>query len=129
MSVVIRKVNIPLKLRNDLQQYLPQILDFKPFKTWQSNITANFNDEVEIKQIEIQDIDFFGSRIGFLKFKVDACWNDGTKLPGIVFSRGNSVAVFLVLNTGESDPWIVMVKQPRVPIGEMEFMELPGVII
>ncbi|KAJ3275032.1 hypothetical protein HDV01_001538 [Terramyces sp. JEL0728] len=81
--------------------------------------------QIKINQIVIQDMDFFGPRIGFIKFKVDMAWLDGTPLPGIVFCRGDAVAILVILKSPDMEK-VVMVQQPRVPIGSMGFLELPA---
>jgi ADP-sugar diphosphatase len=125
-NILLKNKNIPIKTKyKELGLHITNILEFPPFKAWQVQMEKSPNN-INISEILIQDIDFFGPRIGFLKFKVEARYEDGTLLPGIVFSRGPSVAVFLVLNTGEVDPWVVLVKQPRLAIGSFGFLELPA---
>jgi ADP-sugar diphosphatase len=127
MSIMINNRIIPIVLKyKELEQHLDKILKFPPFVNWQSKINNENTSQIMINKITIQDLDFFGSRIGFLKFNVDATWLDGTSLPGIVYARGPSVAIFLVLDTGEDDPLVVLVRQPRIPIGSMGFLELPA---
>lgn len=107
-----------------LQQYLPQILQFKPFLQWQKEIS---NTDLQINSIEIQDLDYFHTRIGFLKFRADCRFEDGTSLPGIVFSRGESVAIFLIIKT-PTTKYVVLVEQMRVPVGKT-LLELPAGMI
>jgi 8-oxo-dGTP pyrophosphatase MutT (NUDIX family) len=128
MSVVIKNKKIPIKFKYaELEVLMPKILEFRPFLNWQQRL--NEADHIQnIQEILIQDVDFFGQRIGFLKFKVDMRWEDGSNLPGIVFSRGDSVAVFLVIEA-EDEEWVVLVQQPRVPVGSMAFLELPAGMI
>ncbi len=75
-------------------------------------------------------MDYFGPRIGFLKFKLDARWvSDGSSLPGIVFMRGNAVAVLVLLRPEEGldeEPLIVMVRQPRIPAATLDSWEMPA---
>ncbi|RYP11865.1 hypothetical protein DL767_011268 [Monosporascus sp. MG133] len=50
------------------------------------------------------------------------------ELPGVVFLRGGSVAVLMIL-TPKDDPeekWVVMTMQPRVPAGNLSFWEIPA---
>ena len=67
------------------------VLEFAPFKEWadamsnEKSQSAERNN-LEIKKIEIQNVDYFGSKIGFVKFKVDARLVDnGKNVPGIIF--------------------------------------------
>jgi ADP-sugar diphosphatase len=67
------------------------VLAFAPFKEWidtmsNENLQSANKKELEIKKIEIQNVDYFGSKIGFIKFKVDArLIENGKNVPGIVF--------------------------------------------
>ncbi|KAI8894109.1 hypothetical protein BC833DRAFT_556289 [Globomyces pollinis-pini] len=137
MSIQLGRFKVPIVFKyNELSQYLSAIEQFTPFLKWQSkfsnDLIQNNQDHLEIHSIEIQDLDFFGkSRIGFLKFKVDLNWLNGPKIPGIVFCRGDSVAILLVLKATDNDelnldPLVLLVKQPRIPIGSMSCLELPA---
>jgi ADP-sugar diphosphatase len=127
MAIRIRNVNVPMQTKyNQLEQYLPLVLEFKPFIEWQQQMSLQMLQNQTLRKIVIQDVDMFGKRIGFLKFKAEMEWEDGTPIPGIVFCRGDSVGIFLVLNTGHEDPYVVLVQQPRIPIATMDFLELPA---
>ncbi|KAH0577761.1 ADP-sugar diphosphatase [Spironucleus salmonicida] len=94
-----------------------QLLDnFVPFQNYINNIDAN----IIISEIIFQSIDLFGPRIGFLKFKVIAQANNKA-LPGIVFMRGGSVAVLIIVNKTH----ILLTRQARVPIGQF-VLETPA---
>ncbi|KAH7668256.1 ADP-sugar diphosphatase protein [Dioscorea alata] len=67
----------------------------------------------------------FGRGAGFLKFKADVLDKEtGTKIPGIVFARGQSVAVLVILESGGKD-YVVLTEQVRVPVGRFT-LELPA---
>lgn len=106
---------------------------FTPFQKW----IKKWEDQEQLLEetakfhgIEIEDLNLFRpNRIGFLKFRLDARWKeDGAKMPGIVFMRGDAVAVLLVLHSeaGADEPFVVMVQQPRIPVASMAFLELPA---
>ena len=69
----------------------------------------------------------FGPRVGFIKFNADAEVN-GKWCPGIVFMRGASVAILVILRCG-GEEWVVLTKQPRMPIGMSSFPEIPAGMI
>jgi len=54
--------------------------------------------------------------------------DDKASLPGVVFLRGGSVAVLMILRPLDSfdERHVVMTQQPRVPAGSLEFMEIPA---
>lgn len=98
------------------------ISSFKPFQAW----LAKFPAEWTLHSLELQSVDFFGPRIGFIKFKADITNNDtGKKLPGIVFMRGGAVAVLVVLEC-EGEQHALVCRQPRVPIATNWFCEIPA---
>ncbi len=50
---------------------------------------------------------------------------DGVRVPGIVFLRGGAVAI-LVLLACEDKTFILLCRQPRVPVGSVSFPEIPA---
>ena len=108
----------------DLQdhiRHLDKIREWKPFKAWLKNLKTS---GIKINYVNIQSIDMFGQNIGFMKCKCDAKNKDNKPLPGIVFMRGNSVAI-LILIQSENKVYTVLVKQDRVPVGQSIY-EIPA---
>ncbi|KAL5727843.1 ADP-sugar diphosphatase [Ranunculus cassubicifolius] len=104
-------------------------IDSSLFKQWlkslQSETGILARGDMSLKQVLIQGVDMFGSRIGFLKFKADILDKEtGKKVPGIVFSRGPAVAVLILLHSGE-ETYVVLTEQVRVPVGKL-ILELPA---
>lgn len=55
---------------------------------------------MEVKSIEVQSIDLFGPRIGFMKIKTDIVIKEtGNRVPGIIFLRGDAVAVLPIIKS------------------------------
>ncbi|CAI2185495.1 18997_t:CDS:2 [Funneliformis geosporum] len=111
------------------------VLEFNPFKDWVSSISKETHSgekkEIEIRKVEIQNVDYFGPKIGFVKFKVDArLIETGKNIPGIVFMRGGSVAVLLILRSKDQDDIItehvVLTQQPRIAVPSFTFLEIPA---
>ena len=72
------------------------VLEFHPFKDWVSAISKETysieKKEIEIRKVEIQNVDYFGPKLGFVKFKVDAkLIENGKNVPGIVFMVVNQL--------------------------------------
>lgn len=90
------------------------------------NWLENIDESINIKSLEIQSVDKFGSsRVGFVKVKSEAERN-GTRIPGIVVLRGSSVAMLLVLTDEETnEKYSILTCQPRVPVGKL-ILELPA---
>jgi ADP-sugar diphosphatase len=128
MISIGRFAKIPIKFKySQLEEHLENILTFSPFLDWRDKFAKSLTEEIVIKQIIIQDVDFFGPRIGFIKYLVDVSWKDGKKLPGIVFCRGSSVACLVLVSTlSDKTKWCVLVDQPRIPMGTMSSLELPA---
>lgn len=98
---------------------VPTALASAPFNNWAKGLDPRFN----ISGILIQGLDMFGSRVGFVKFNVSATFQ-GKPVPGIVFARGGSVCV-LVLLYCEGEIWTLCVRQPRIAIGR-HYLEPPA---
>lgn len=116
------------------------LYNFAPFKNWITGLETSVASEnattakpFELRSIEIQSIDLFGSRkIGFLKLKADLIHPNGKPLPGVTVLRGGSVAMLVILQESDSlskRQHIVLVDQPRVPAGATSFLEVPAGMI
>ncbi|KAJ3038917.1 hypothetical protein HDV00_012839 [Rhizophlyctis rosea] len=138
---------------------LKEILEFRPFADWLTAMneemrTSPARNHVTIKGVTVTDADRFGPKLGFLKFHADIQWIDDEdaqqsgKIPGIVFARGGSVAILVILTPSEASTKsegggptpptdqkhtpedlldrVVLTLQPRIPIGALAFPELPA---
>jgi ADP-sugar diphosphatase len=100
-----------------------KVLEMKAFKDW----IAGLDKEFKVKSILVQSVDFFGPRVGFLKFKADVSDKDGTTVPSIVFMRGAAVAVLFVLRCDEDGEfYTILTVQPRFPTGKYSFPDIPA---
>ncbi|KAJ2486087.1 hypothetical protein IWW37_005736 [Coemansia sp. RSA 2050] len=111
-----------------------RIQAFPPLRAWLQKLDQG----IEVSKLTIQSVDAFrGGRIGFVKLSSDARCS-GARIPGIVFLRGPSAAVLLMLRLGGSDGdkrrvpsyldsgYAVMVEQARAAVGEAALLELPA---
>jgi len=102
---------------------LEELLKFKPF----ADLVTKLNEDPlwDLRTMEIQSIDMFGPRIGFLKIKVVGHYNNSkTPVPGICFLRGDAVAILPILHCN-GGRYVVCVEQPRMPDGRLK-LELPA---
>lgn len=87
-TVTIANKTIPLTSSNLAIQF-DKVLNFQPFKDWIATLDHELRtheNEVTVKSIELQSVDMFGSKIGFVKFKADIEFVDGgKKVPGVIF--------------------------------------------
>jgi ADP-sugar diphosphatase len=96
------------------------------FNDWCNTIDAEF----VVKQITVQSVDMFGPRMGFVKFKGDITDEQGRVIPSIVFMRGASVGMLIVITCEEDKrQYTVLTVQPRVPTGKYALEELPAGMI
>jgi len=113
-SVLIHGRSVPVSALIP-EHEVPRVLSTPPFSTWVSNLGPRFH----VRGIELESLNTFGSRVGFVKFKA-ACSVDGKDAPGIVFARGSAVAILVVLTSQEDGQrWVLCVRQPRVPAGRL----------
>jgi ADP-sugar diphosphatase len=131
---------VPVRLTNELSK--DQLLTFPAFKTWLSTLKSSLDLQRQdshpfhlvpytLCSITIQSCDFFGGgRLRFVKLRAEVSNCDGEKLPGGVFLRGGSVAMLLVLQPedakDESEEYVIVTVQPRIPAGSLAFVELPA---
>ncbi|XP_057520073.1 nudix hydrolase 14, chloroplastic-like [Amaranthus tricolor] len=99
------------------------------FQQWLKNLQGQngaLNDGImSLNKVLIQGVDYFGKRIGFLKFKAEIIDKEtGKQVPGIVFARGPAVAVLILLEC-EDETYAVLTEQVRVPVGRF-VLELPA---
>jgi len=96
------------------------------FQTWLDNFD---HDKMELRMISIQSADiadtFGGGKVIFVKMETEVYdRKTGKPIPGIVFLRGNAVAVLcLVVCKETQEIYTLLTIQPRVPLGRHDFME------
>jgi len=102
-----------------------KVTQSQPFKDWVKNLDPEF----QVKKIKIQSVDMAGKedkkRVLFVKFKAEVTDKKGNCVPGIVFMRGGSVVVLVVLCC-EGEEYTILTLQPRVPVGKFAFPGLPA---
>ncbi|RYP65745.1 hypothetical protein DL770_008940 [Monosporascus sp. CRB-9-2] len=128
----------------DLPEFSKLFLEFPAFGTWletlekelpyQEEVGHPFHDKpYSLKSIRILSVKWWGPMRrpqGFVMMEANISNDDKPpkKLPGVVFLRGGSVAVLMVL-TPKDDPeerWVIMTTQPRIPAGTLAFWEIPA---
>lgn len=123
-SLLVHGHEVPVSICQgvDIEKFYQNIDSFKPFQNWAANLSA----DLRVVSLSIQSIDYFGPRIGFLKLNADVVSTiHNTKVPGIVFMRGDAVAVLVILRC-EGQRYILLTEQARVPVGDAAFQEIPA---
>ncbi|KAJ2351480.1 hypothetical protein GGF43_004020, partial [Coemansia sp. RSA 2618] len=123
---------------------LQAIQQFPPFIQWLDTLDtqilkADSVSKVVVDKVTIQSIDEFRSgKIGFLKFVASATHEaEQKKLPGIVFLRGGSVAMLVILRTevlegkqrkpsSQDNSYVLLTEQPRIAAPDFKMVELPA---
>ena len=122
INFVFRNRVVPVTVLPSVSPTVAQAaLDSELFKTWCKRCEGEKDGKrIEVESLEIQNVDMFGPRVGFLKIKADSTLVDGIthhqhRLPGICFLRGGSVAILVVLICEELDGEVfsILVDQPR----------------
>jgi 8-oxo-dGTP pyrophosphatase MutT (NUDIX family) len=116
-----------------------QLMSSLAFNQWLDTLKASlalqstpghpfYGAPYSLRSIKIQSVDFFGPRIGFLKLSADISNSNGERLPGIMFLRGGSVAMLMILRPSDSrhERWVIMTEQARIPAGSLDFCEIPA---
>ncbi|KAJ1966925.1 hypothetical protein IWQ62_002163 [Dispira parvispora] len=130
---------VPLRTRDPTID-LEEVLEFPPFQRWvrtfaqyqksDHNTHQTLAQDIQINSVDIQSVDRFGKgAIGFIKFQVDAHYvSTGASLPGVVFMRGGSVAILLILQADEEphQEYTVLTVQPRLAVPDFTHPELPA---
>lgn len=97
-------------------------VESKMFKDWITKACTKY----VVNAVVIQSVDAFTpAKLGFIKFKARVIAKDYTKPPSIVFMRGGSVAILIVIKCDNGKFYSVLTKQHRVAIGGPLF-EIPA---
>lgn len=132
---------VPVQLPEGLTK--EQLLNFRPFKDWNATLKDSLRSQkypkhpfhsapYTVRHINVQAFDRFvingKERLLFVKLFALVENEDGEDIPGVVFLRGGSVAVLMILKPIDNvnERYVVMTEQPRVAAGSLTFMEIPA---
>lgn len=119
-TINIHGVDVPITaVTPDIS--IPDVMKSVPFMDL--IIKLQSDSHWNVSDILIQSVDMFGPRIGFVKVKITATFN-GKPVAGIVFLRGDSVAVLPILRCNGKRK-VVCCEQPRMPDGRFK-CEIPA---
>jgi ADP-sugar diphosphatase len=131
---------------------LSKVVAAQPFLDWVASVDKD--RKLFVKKIIVQSIDMFGPRVGFVKFKTTALVDVGCisassgaesadessgmvataaasstsgliEVPGIVFMRGGTVGVLIILECEGTD-FTILTVQARVPVADSALPEIPA---
>ncbi|KAF2072276.1 hypothetical protein CYY_006408 [Polysphondylium violaceum] len=126
MSVNIRNQSVPVTLASSIDVPIETALNAPNFIKWVNKMEKE--NELKVNNILIQSIDMFGKNVGFLKFKAEVVTvKDNRMVPGIIFCRGGSVAILVILKSKETGKeYSVLTVQTRVPVASFQYAEIPA---
>jgi ADP-sugar diphosphatase len=123
-SVTVAGKHVPVTFSRPAldEERFEKLKEMGAFNDW----CKGMDKRLDVKGIDIQCIDMFGPRVGFVKFKADVL-DDGLSLPSIVFMRGGAVGMLPVfIDESSGKKYTVLTVQARVPAAIKEFPELPA---
>jgi ADP-sugar diphosphatase len=116
-----------------------EILRFKAFNEWSKALRSSLDKQkhhdhpfhaapYQLRQVTIQSFDKARGRILFVKLFALIQNDKKETLPGVVFLRGGSVAILMILRPSDAldERYVVMTEQPRPAAGSLRFMEIPA---
>ncbi|CAG8977252.1 hypothetical protein HYALB_00009349 [Hymenoscyphus albidus] len=103
-----------------------EVLEFPAFKKWYTRIQSNLSLQSQsthefhsapyaLTHIQIQSLDRWGPRIGFIKLTATVKNSKDESLPGSIFLRGASVGMLVILQPDDLSE-----------AGSLQFLELPA---
>lgn len=134
--------DVPVTLVDNISK--EQLLEHPAFKNWiqrlQKNLSLQETDPnhefhefpYKLRDIKLQSVDRWNSRIGFIKFTATIMNAKGESLPGSVFLRGPSVGMMVILQPDDlpqgspDEKHVVLTVQARIAAGGLRFVELPA---
>lgn len=93
------------------------------FNSWTESLQRE-HKSLRVESINVTEVNMFGPNVGFANVHANVTNAKGKKLPGIVFMRSPAVAVLVVLITPDGEKTVVGVRQPRVPVGRSDYLEI-----
>eukprot|EP01086_Lenisia_limosa_P007375 TRINITY_DN27054_c0_g1_i1.p1 TRINITY_DN27054_c0_g1~~TRINITY_DN27054_c0_g1_i1.p1 ORF type:complete len:257 (+),score=59.72 TRINITY_DN27054_c0_g1_i1:177-947(+) len=125
-TISIKGRGIPVFGYEGMPCDLATIVDSANFLNWVRNMEKE--QRLHLESVQIQSVDMFGPRPGFVKFTTRVLESASLKsapIPGIVFMRGGSVAILVILEC-DGQKFTVVTRQPRIPIGSFDMIEIPA---
>jgi len=90
------------------------------------NYVYSLEPKLKIRMIIVEQVDFWGKKVGQIRLKVEMIdERDDSTYCRIVISRGGAVGVLIIV-VCEGEAYALMLRQPRVAIGQAKFLEIPA---
>jgi hypothetical protein len=110
------------------------------FQDWCLDLDSSLLESIIFKTITIHTVDMAGPRVLFINFSTDMMYNQEfiekfksgnpekptPMINSIVFMRGGSVAIIIILKCDDGQKYSILTKQTRIPVGKMSMEEIPA---
>lgn len=117
-----------------------QLMAFPAFKNWLESLKANLlkqktsehtfvNDPWRLTGVNIHSVTIFANgKIGFMTIEALLKNKSGKTLDRVIFLRGGSVAVLMILRPKDSrnERYVILTEQPRIGACSTSFLEIPA---
>eukprot|EP01132_Coremiostelium_polycephalum_P007853 gene7853-9670_t len=125
-TLKLRDKEVPITITSGLDVPIETAINAPNFQKWVKKIETQ--EHLQVKSVQIQSVDMFGKNVGFLKFKAEVvALPEQRPVPGIVFCRGGSVAILVILKSKETGKeYTVLTVQTRVPVSSFQYSEIPA---
>lgn len=87
---------------------------------------ARIADEFDVRRVSLDQVYFFGSKVGYVMARAEAFDHKGRPVPGLALIRGDAVAVLPVLTAPDGRDYTILVRQPRLPVADPAYEEIPA---
>ena len=120
-SITVNGKEVPVMChQNSPGLDLKRCIESKLLLDWAASVKPG----LDVREILVSSVDMFGPRVGFLKIET-VTFFQGVRIPGICFLRGGAVSILVVLECEGTD-YVILTRQPRVPVGSVDLCELPA---
>jgi ADP-sugar diphosphatase len=132
---------IPITVADGLQLDEKRLTGFKAFRDWLDTLTKNLalqntpghtfqSDPWALKEIKVHSVTIFATgEIGFMTIEAILRRNkDPNRLDRVVFLRGGSVAVLMILRPKDArhERYVILTEQIRIGACATSFLEIPA---
>lgn len=130
---------ITVNVNNGIDIDKERLMAFPAFRNWEESLDSNLkqqttidhtyeNDPWQLLSVSIRDVTVFANgKIGFMTIEA-FLKNKRNRLERVIFLRGGSVAVLMILRPRDSrnERYVILTEQPRIGACSTAFLEIPA---
>lgn len=127
-NVVCQNTTVPVTSHSVNSDILGKAIASRPFTDWLGRMNQQ-TGLMKLHGVNIQAVDMFGPKVGFIKFVADVTDKDGSKVPGATFLRGPAVTIlFIIKDATTLEKYTILVKVNSVPTGSIPLVLPAGMM-